>query len=255
MSDREYMTFFHECLEHHNITNDKYLPVKDYLFKIIDYFYYKGGFEDTSKGEWDLVYPDWVSDLLTVFDKIMEENKYDHLDEYINFILNLDHIYLSFPGMLATILFKDQLIPNLKRVGKFNHFMNTLCFDSIFFEDIDNFKSDTKIVQILKLYAKYYNEYMRLINRPYYADDLDKYNFDKRAFYFNMGELAAAETYLYDIDIKGLDAFLHDLIYNYEATKEYLILNGLYKEIPYVYEIDHLKEMLENYGSQDINIK
>ena len=249
MGDNDYLTFFDECLKH-NMTIEKYMPVKDQIFKIFDHFYRINGFEELDKNNGRLVNPPWIKDFLKLFDRIMKENKLDHLDEYIDFILNIEGIYLYFPQMLSTVIFKDESIYNKKYVGNYQFFMNSIAHNSLFFEEIMSYQNDTKIVDLMKIYVKNFREGFDIND-----DDISTYDRYKRYFYWEIGQQVVAEAYLYDSDLNAVDAFLHDIIHNYESLNEYLKLNNLLTCQARTYRMKNLKELLQVYGTNKITIK
>ena len=88
-SNSDYHNFYNSCIN--GVLIDKfYLPVKDQLFKIIKHYnngnYFLVGY---FKNHINCNETDFTRDLLRVFEVIIENNAYDNLDEYVNFLLSI----------------------------------------------------------------------------------------------------------------------------------------------------------------------
>ena len=251
--DDDYLSYFNYCLKCINIIK-KYEPVKEYLFLIFDHYYkfqekekevYLGKFREPK-------YPiKYCKSVLKVFDRIIDENKFDNLNEYVKFISLLDFIPDSVPPLLETAIFKEKADFE-SYYGNYQFYMNTFAHGSLFLTDFENYNSDLRLVQILKSY--YRNFYSRY---RYCNPEPNTPEWDRRGFYIEIGQFVVGCAYANDVDLNKMDDFLYDLAINTETLRERLTFNGLlyYDDNDWYTKIRNLDVVLNNYSKQNIAIK
>ena len=124
MKNNDYIDFYDESLKG-NIIFKKYLPVKNELIKIINFYDDKGVCEYSwYKDGIDLIKLDFIKRLLRLFNKIITNNKYDNLDDYVDFLIALDPWYEDYLSYLELFIFKENF-------NNYNEDYYYSCFDRL----------------------------------------------------------------------------------------------------------------------------
>ena len=80
MTNKDYIKFFDGCLQH-KMTIKKYIPVQEYLFRIIAFINTKPLIKNNED-----VKVEYCKTILAAFTEIMKNNGFQYLDEYIDFL-------------------------------------------------------------------------------------------------------------------------------------------------------------------------
>ena len=161
MTDLDYRKIYCECYNK-CLTYEKYLPVKDYLYKIM------ANFKEAMSYELD-----FTRDILHVFDLIMQENKFDNLDSYIDFLVNLHTPPYEVGDFLELFLFPEKKINDKEQYyisfQEFCHLINIRFDEEKFNDNIPylgvNSESTYKLIYFEK-YAPIVIGYFYLQNKP-----------------------------------------------------------------------------------------
>ena len=239
MTDMDYINFFNDCLNH-NMTIKKYIPIKEYIFKIFDYFKSKDNFnriDDDSKREFSY-------NMLKLFDRIIDENKNEDLDEYIDFLIYINANCWSFIDLLNVIVFKEDSYPKIS-IEEYYHYLSII-FDVVIGhnnnEMLEEFYGHSRFSKMTRLF-------MRNYKNPYDFRNTN-YEIAKRNSYYDIGVGVIGDIYNTDLDLASLELFLHDLVYDYENIMTYLELNGLLRDYESTYGIEHAYETLKEYDNK-----
>lgn len=248
-TDDDYLAYFYNCLKNIN-TIEKYEPVKAYLFTIFDRYYsfqlrdkqvYQGKIKDPKYAI------EFCKTVLKLFNRILNENKLNNLSEYIDFVLYLDFFPHDIPPLLETLLFKEETDYE-QYFGDYQFYMNTFAHGSLGVKELVNYNSNLRIVQLLKSYvSNFYTSF------SYYDIKPNTPEWERRAFYMEIGKFVVGCAYKTDVDLNKVDDFLYDLANNTVTLKERLMLNGLlyFDENDWYNKVRNLKDVLANYSKQD----
>ena len=203
MTDLDYRKMYCECFNK-CLTYEKYLPVKDYLYKII------GSFKEAMSYELD-----FMRDVIHIFDLIMKENKYDNLNSYIDFLIKIHTPPYEVSDFLEIFLFPEEKIKNKEQYyisfQEFCHLLN-IRFDE---EKFNDFKLD----KIAKIYHKYYQ------NIPYLG--INSESSYKLIYYEKYAPIVLGYFYLQNKPIEYLDNLLCNLVDNYDELYIKGVLSGI----------------------------
>lgn len=244
MKDIDYLTFVEECFKH-NMIIEELIPVQEEIFKIIDYEMIANGYplSNISKcivGE----------SVYKLFKKIVDDKKLDNLSEVVDFVLLLKPSNSFVNDFIETIIYKFPF-KNMTRVDYYFIF-TAMCVEAR--ESIDeviNYNSKLRIIEIIKKYLYYLNLYIAKGNVKKRPSIL---SFDQESKEFhNIAVGVMADVYATDLDINILDKFLNSLFYDHDNTMEYLNLNGLLREYTIDYGINNSIEILKLYNEKENN--
>ena len=237
MINKDYLRFFNECLNH-NMTIKKYVPVQDKIFKIIDFCSTKVDLKSTQ----DYKKVKFAKAILKTFSKILDKNRYENLDEYIDFLIYIGIYQSYFADMLNVMVFKDES-PNSNRADYYLWYMLTIFSFAENKKDIlEDFYGQSRIVSMIKMYYRYFED-------PYlYTLPMDIAS--KRRDYEGIALGVIADIYDTDLDLSILDSFLNDLVNDYERVMTYLGLNGLLRNYEKTYGIEYAYETLKQFDKQ-----
>ena len=207
-----YKKIYCECLNE-ALTDERYLPVKDYLYKIVKHYSESSLFKGCLINPNGSAIDDFMSELLELFDYIMKENKDDKLDKYIDLLCNLDLVqWFEFAKVLSAIVFKEERFENKKNYYDF-FFVLTRSTREELGKKID---LSTRIAQILVIYKKY---------RDYLVNINIEGNF---SWYFELyATLIAANFYKTNLEVEKFDQILAKFTYNISDIYEKYALNGI----------------------------
>ena len=203
MSKYYYKEIYCECLNR-KLTIEKYLPVKDYLYKIMEFY---------SNSEVNNSIDQFVNDVLSVFDKIINENAFDKLDNYIDYLFKLHTPWYEFSDSLKLIIFKDKYY--IKKRYYYEYFKDiTELVNQRYDSDI---KEDNRFAKLIGIYHQYHEI---IIDRFNGNDALIKY-------YEKYASLIIANFYLKDLDVTILDKVLERFTNNLPDIYTKYALNGI----------------------------
>lgn len=239
MERTEYLRFYNECMNH-NMIIERFIPVEDYIFKIFNHY----------KNTWTFFDADddrkigYSEELIKLFDRIMNENKYENLDEYINLLLYLDVAKWSFLTFLKILVYKDKTYPESENRFYYHHISRII--DNVIDkkEHLWGFHGNSRFTKMIRIFMNYY------VNH-HTNPDYNAYVKEKRSIYYNIGVGVIADIYNTDLDLSLLEKFLHDLVYDYDNLVTYLELNGLVRDYDATYGIDYAYETLQKFDSDD----
>lgn len=244
MNNQDFITFIDECLNH-NMTIKKYIPVQESIYKIVEY-------ANTSKG-----YPmSYINkrimgkDILGLFKNIVNEKKYDNLDEIVDFVLFLKPSNSFISRLIETIIFKFPF----ERISRIDYYyaFSCICVDARDIKDeVINYNSNLRIVELIKKYLYYLNLYIANGNikiRP----SILTFDVESQEFH-NIAIGVMADIYATDLDINILDKFLYSLYYDHENTMDYLDINGLLKKYGCDYGIKNSIEIIKLFSEKESN--
>ena len=218
MTDLDYRKIYCECYNK-CLTYEKYLPVKDYLYKII------GSFKEAMSYELD-----FTRDILHVFDLIMQENKYDNLDSYIDFLINIHTPPYEVGDFLELFLFKEEKFDNKEQyyIGfqELCHLINVYEFDKNKFKDF-------RLDGMVKTYQKYHN------SLPFQG--INNKNTSILIYFEKYAPIIMGYFYLTDKPIEYLDSLFNKLIYNYDELYVKGVLSG-------ICDMEHFRSTLGDNG-------
>lgn len=220
MTNSEYHKIYCECFNRH-LTYEKYFPVKDFLYKIVR------NFKETIGSDLD-----FMTDILSVFDLVIEHNKYDNLDRYLDFVINVHAPWFEVGEILKTIIFPEKMTKNknwyYEVFGELCHHVN-LRFDEEKFTDL-------RIEEIMKLYRKYHESIPCV--------GINGVNHDKLIYYEKFAPIIVGYFYQSDRDVKYLDEILKNFIDKHEEiyTKGYL--SG-------ICDLEHFRSKMGDEGEYD----
>lgn len=207
-----------ECLNE-SLTNEKYFPVKDYLYKIVKHYNKDPLLHNHNHQDYvsDDNINDFMKGLFYVFNLVMEENKYDDLDKYINLLFYLHTPWYEFNNSLRAIIFKDE---HFRKKEYYYHYFNYLTsIDKLYRINDGGFKLNTRIAQVLSIHGKYHKivkkECVR-INNSLLLNYYDKY-----------ASLIVANFYKTDLDIDILDKSLEKFAIKLPEIYVKYTLNGI----------------------------
>ena len=205
--DDNYSTFYDEALNG-IIIEEKYLPYKEYIVKMIRY--YNNNSYINVRPFLDKI--EFTKNLLLIFDRLIQ-NDYDNdfLDKTIDYVISVSLRESFIITFLELLLFKDRY---LGEFGYFNKFENLFIFHDVLLQQYN----DHPFAQIVQLYFRYLN--LRV-------SDSHK-ELQRRIFYKRMAPIVVIAFYLMNQDISILDKALYNLSVNFEEFKDFLRLN-----IPY----------------------
>ncbi len=241
MTNKDYYNFYQECLNN-NCTIKKYLPVKDYIFKIVNYFENSGVFE---WGYYDengisIGRVSFIKNVLGVFSKIMEENRYKDLDLYIDFLIKINPWCDDFAYHLDLFIFKKRR-DNNDFMSYGGHFVN-MCREVIKNKDyVEALNTDNREINMFKLFLRYYKD-PNEINLSYEEDQI-------REYYKTVAPSFLACFLLTDLSIDTLCRVLDELVYNQDTIIDYFNYNNDFSK-----EYNTL-ELLRRYGEEKRIIK
>lgn len=211
-----YIRFFNECLNH-NMILKKYVPVQDYIFKIISFINKQKLINNNE------IKIEFSKTILDTFTEIMERNGLEYLDEYIDFLEAVNFGLVEYSSTLLTIIFGKEAFRD--QVGLkdylYNSHMRKICkYAADKRDNVLLLNGDSRFINLMKIFAKYVRPLPMFGSRktPLECQSLD---------FFNIAYSIVNELYLTDIDLKYLDTFLYDLSNNYNHVMSYLELNNL----------------------------
>ena len=200
MTDLDYHKLYCECFNKH-LTYEKYMPVKDFLYRIVK------NYKDAMGNDLD-----FMKELIFVCDLIIKDNNYDNLDRYADFVINIHAPWFQVGEMLRVIMFPHLMINDgnwyFEVFREMCHQVN-LRFDGEKFGDL-------RIEEIMRIYRKYHESI------PY--DGINGVNGNKIIYYEKFAPIIIGYFYESNYDVHYLDSFLSKFIDNYEDiyTKGYL---------------------------------
>ena len=203
MTDLDYRKIYCECFNK-NLTYKEYFPVKEYLYKII------GSFKDGMSYELD-----FTRDLLRVFDLIMQENKYDNLNSYIDFLINLHVPAYEVSDLLEVFIFPEKVY---EQKNNYYYCFQELCHSIITRFDEEKF-SNFKLDEMAKIYHKYHNS----IN---YSGIYDP-NTNKLIYFEKYVPIIMGYFYLSNKPNNYLETLLKEFISNYDDLYVKGVLSGI----------------------------
>ena len=185
-----YEKIYNDCMNK-SLTIPKYEPVKEYLYRILDYYTNKGIF-NYSFGMPKTIPASFTKQLIDTFDVLISHDAIDNLNEIITFIFETKLSWTRFFSFLLAIKLKNDM-PDRK---EYYSAINDLIW-SLRTVDLTHFDTNIRIENIVKIYAKYYkNSY-----EPNISED-EKAN---REYYSIVGTILCANFYLTDLDLDYLD--------------------------------------------------
>ena len=217
MSNKEYIKFFDACLEH-KMTIKKYIPVQEYLFRIINFINTKPLIKNNEG-----VKVEFCKTILAAFTIIMKEKNYRYLDEYINFLESVNFELTEYASSLLTILYGKEAWKAEEFHGDYIYtsHMRKICKYAVNNRDkVMLLNGSSRFINMMKIYANYgmpLPEFGRRVT-PTEIKSLD---------YYNIGYSIIEKLYLSDIDLQYLDTFLHDLSNDFIRMMSYLEFNSL----------------------------
>ena len=199
-----YEKIYNDCMNK-SLTIPKYEPVKEYLYRILDYYTNKGIF-NYSFGMPKTIPASFTKQLIDTFDVLISHDAIDNLNEIITFIFETKLSWTRFFSFLLAIKLKNDM-PDRK---EYYSAINDLIW-SLRTVDLTHFDTNIRIENIVKIYAKYYkNSY-----EPNISED-EKAN---REYYSIVGTILCANFYLTDLDLDYLDLLFSKVSLN--GTAEY----------------------------------
>jgi hypothetical protein len=217
MSNKEYIKFFNACLEH-KMTIKKYIPVQEYLFRIMAFINTKPLIKNNEE-----VKVEFCKTILGAFTIIMNRKNFNYLDEYINFLETVNFEFTEYSSSLLTIVFGKNAFenPEFNVDYIYNAHMRKICKYAVNNRDkVMLLDGESRFINMMKIYAKYgmpLPEFGRRVT-PTEIKSLD---------YYNIGYSIIEKLYLSDIDLQYLDTFLNDLSNDFIRMMSYLEFNDL----------------------------
>ena len=185
-----YEKIYNDCMNR-CLSITKYEPVKEYLYRILDYYTNQGIF-DNSIALSKTIPASFTKQLIDTFDILISHDAIDNLDDIITFIFETKHSWPHFFSYLLAIKLKND-IPNK---NDYYSAINNIVW-SLKTVDLSIFNTNLRILDIVKIYAKYYkNSYEKNISEDEKRD---------RNYYCIVGTMICANFYLTDLDLYYLD--------------------------------------------------
>lgn len=204
--EENYINFFNESLKG-NIIEEKYLPYRDYIMRLIENYSNTASFLNSNPL---LEVIQFTQYLLSLFDLIIKDNNcdIDYLDKSIEYVISSKLNGKNVISLLEILLFKD------KYLGEYNYFE---CLENIIirYDILLNNRIDHPFADIMKRYFHYLSIHI---------EDLSK-ELERRTFYKRLAPNIISVFYLTNEDISLLDKALNNLSSNFEELKDYLSLN------------------------------
>ena len=244
MNTINYIKFFDECLNHNMIVKEL-IPVQEHIFKIVEFANKSNGYPMSYTSKINL-----CGHILDIFTKIIDNKKFDNLDEIVDFVLFLKPSNEAITNFIETIIFRYPF----EETTRFDYCYNFACIcvdgrDMI--DEVINYNSKLRIVELVKKYLYYTKLYVA------------KGNINMKSSYISLDPIAhqfhniaigvMADIYASDLDINILDKFLDSLFYDQDNTMEYLGLNGLLRDHIYDYGIKNAIEIIKLYNEKKDN--
>ena len=199
-----YEKIYNDCINK-CLSIPKYEPVKEYLYRIIDYYTNQGIFNNSIAIP-KTIPASFTKQLIDTFDILISHNAIDNLDEIITFIFEINHSWPHFfPYLLAFKLKND--LPNKK---DYYSAINTFVW-SLKTVNLSKINTNLRILDIAKIYAKYYQNS--------YEPNIGGEEVINREYYCTVGTMICANFYLTDLDIDYLDYILSKATLN--GIKDY----------------------------------
>ncbi len=243
MKKNDYLLFFNDCLKD-NFTIKKYLPFKEQIIKIFKYHYKNNDLQFLMKTIAKELIIEYVQHLLGVYRRIINEDKIENLDEYVDLLLSIDISYHIFPQALSVLVFKNMRSDNTEYYWYLT-FIYRICEGVLNNKNkIVNDDSNTRIISIMKTFLKYFQK-----------EDMKNINGNKRgSLEVSIGMIA--EFYLTDLDVSYLDNFLDNIVNDYDNTIAYLELNGFKIDwLDNYCKVNKARDVFEVYSDQKVMIK
>ena len=117
MNTINYIKFFDECLKHNMIVKEL-IPVQDEIFKIVDFANKSNGYPMSNISKRNL-----SNHILDIFTKILDNKKFDNLDEIVDFVLFLKPSNESVTNFIETIIFRYPF----EETTRFDYYYNFAC--------------------------------------------------------------------------------------------------------------------------------
>lgn len=210
--EHEYYLKLYEDAYRNRIDDPKYNCVKKYLHKIIKHYYLKIK---------DVYYEpelNMFKQILDCFDKLIEENNFNYLDNNINYLFLINKYSVGFGEQLYTLMSphndyqtkKDQYISRIYDCFYF--------YENMYRDRECNKNSGSRIQNIVECYMKY----VRMLPNIYGTHEISM-----------VAYVVGALFYLTDKDINYLDDLYEYLFDNYEEIKNSFTLNSSEVETNY----------------------
>ena len=100
MNTINYIKFFDECLNHNMIVKEL-IPVQEHIFKIVEFANKSNGYPMSYTSKMNL-----CGHILDIFTKIIDNKKFDNLDEIVDFVLFLKPSNEAITNFIETIIFR-----------------------------------------------------------------------------------------------------------------------------------------------------
>ena len=218
MKDIDYHEFYKNCIHNNEVTIKKYLPVGNLITEVLFHYYNEGVFDrgcytDNNINIEELYF---IKDLLRLFSRIMKDKKYNYLNEYIDFLLNINIYYEDFVDYLELFVYK--------KVNGFDNSYYYYFFSKLLYsvrKNINyakNIDGESRVINIIKSYVNYYKDPNE--------KDITSLEKDARDFYVAYAHKFIMRFYFSDDEIDNLNALLDSLFYNYDDIRTYLNENN-----------------------------
>ena len=231
-----YEKIYNDCMNK-NLTIPKYIPVREYLYRIVDY-YTKQGIFNYSFGLPKTIPASFTMELIKTFDLLIEKNKYNDLDDVITFIMETGHFWNHLCPYLKAIQLKTDIDDKKSYYSTINDLVYSL-------KTVEENRLDTniRIEQIIKVFAKHYQA------------NTDSNHETKFGL---TGPIVCANFYLTNLDVSLLDNLFSNIYLNgpKEYFKKYEEQFGIfYKPVIYNSNEEIEKILLDDINEFKINKK
>jgi len=173
MFNAYYDNFYQGCLND-KITIKKYIPIKKYLIKLVNYTENLSKYHTMSK-DYKTVF---TMSLLSLSNIIIGDDNHLKLDEYIDYLIDKEIEPLRLVRYLNLMLYKEK---GFKRVTDYLQAFSAIEYD---FEnlDIEPQEGDHRLIQLIKIFIKhkrdeqittYINSFGKRIVADFYKTELD----------------------------------------------------------------------------------
>lgn len=211
----EYLKIYNDCCNK-NYYDSKLEPLLDYLYYLVNM--HNNCFNDANNDEEAIIAHNYermsyIKELLTIFNKMIDNNNYDNINEIILFYNNSDLKWVQLYEYLSTIYNKEEF----HKTDNFDyHFMIVDLCKQMRAGQIKG-EYEYSLFKMLSCYKKYNDIIDNNPNRPKGIT----------RFFDRFAPRVISYFYLYDYNIEYLDNLFADFVNDYNKYSSYFELNGV----------------------------
>lgn len=250
MKLEDYNKLFDNCAKD-KMTIEKYQPVKDQIIRICKHYINNKEFKNSfcavtsNHKKYNKYKIDFIRDLLRLFARVMKENKYDNIDQIIDWLLanpEVKHYY--FITFFKVLVFKDNYKLEHETFDTYWHNFDRM--DYVFTRGLSVNTRALPIGKIIDLYMHYYR-----LTPNHDPNIYDEWKY----VYMHLAPFVVAECYLKDYSVEFADEVLSYICYHEKDISDYIEMN--YEDYSFNddYKIYIVRSIIDNLKDEKVKSK